>query len=256
MSRKPLAVSIDYSIFDSFSAKTVTTTDMSKGAYVLTKGQVSLLAVAGRAPSHDDPFDVTVLFDASRKTAKASFYYSARGTDAGRRPEPRMGREIVTGWMNKGDSVVLARIGSEVIAFKESVVAPEADSLIESFARRHPARVLALALKSRKAAKFVRAERKVYCRSPWVVAAALLRADGKCEMPECSASPILRDDGSNYLEVHHIDPLSNGGSDSLQNVASLCPRCHRLLHHGQNRNDASKRLAKEVERKTGEFVGR
>lgn len=34
----------------------------------------------------------------------------------------------------------------------------------------------------------------------------------------------------NRLEHHHVIPLSLGGEDSVENVASLCLRCHEDRH--------------------------
>ncbi|MBC8673865.1 HNH endonuclease [Aeromonas hydrophila] len=39
-------------------------------------------------------------------------------------------------------------------------------------------------------------------------------------------------DGTPYLEVHHIQPLANGGEDTIQNTMALCPNCHRKRHFG------------------------
>jgi 5-methylcytosine-specific restriction endonuclease McrA len=71
-----------------------------------------------------------------------------------------------------------------------------------------------------------------YDRDPDVVAGALLYANGVCQ--GCNTKgPFKRDsDGKPYLEVHHIQPLSEGGSDSFDNVCALCPNCHKLLHLG------------------------
>lgn len=32
------------------------------------------------------------------------------------------------------------------------------------------------------------------------------------------------------LEVHHIVPISQGGSHQLSNLVALCPRCHKAAH--------------------------
>jgi 5-methylcytosine-specific restriction endonuclease McrA len=32
------------------------------------------------------------------------------------------------------------------------------------------------------------------------------------------------------LEVHHCQPLTKGGSNSLHNLLTLCVKCHRLRH--------------------------
>lgn len=72
----------------------------------------------------------------------------------------------------------------------------------------------------------------VFRRSPDVVAEALIRANGVCE--DCgSNAPFFRfSDGTPYLEVHHVIPMSSGGSDTLENVKALCPNCHRRMHFG------------------------
>lgn len=71
-----------------------------------------------------------------------------------------------------------------------------------------------------------------YRRNPDVVAEALYRAEGFCEKCKEKAPFIKRSNGEPYLEVHHIIPLSQGGLDSLENVISLCPNCHREIHFG------------------------
>ena len=71
-------------------------------------------------------------------------------------------------------------------------------------------------------------------RNPGVVIAVLRRAKGACE--RCgSPAPFLRQsDGSPYLEIHHWLPLADGGEDSVENAAALCPNCHREEHFGQS----------------------
>ena len=70
----------------------------------------------------------------------------------------------------------------------------------------------------------------VFVRSPYVRAAALLRANGICQ--DCSEpAPFKKkSNGQPYLEVHHIKPLSQGGADSTQNTIALCPNCHSKRH--------------------------
>ncbi|MED8815361.1 HNH endonuclease signature motif containing protein, partial [Escherichia marmotae] len=63
---------------------------------------------------------------------------------------------------------------------------------------------------------------RVYKRSPYVVAEVLLRANGKCQSCRCDA-PFLKEDGTPFLEVHHIEWLSKGGEDSVENAIALCP---------------------------------
>ena len=52
-------------------------------------------------------------------------------------------------------------------------------------------------------------------------------AIGKCEV--CNSKQSIR-----VLEVHHIKPISEGGTDSFQtNLIVLCPTCHRKAHSGE-----------------------
>ena len=73
---------------------------------------------------------------------------------------------------------------------------------------------------------------KMYKRNPEVVVATLRRAKGYCERCGCEAPFIRKSDNTPYLEVHHRVPLSEGGSDNLENTIALCPNCHRELHFG------------------------
>lgn len=51
-----------------------------------------------------------------------------------------------------------------------------------------------------------------------------------CKQP----APFLTKKQFPYLEVHHWNPLANGGEDSVENAAALCPNCHKQAHHGQH----------------------
>ncbi len=68
-------------------------------------------------------------------------------------------------------------------------------------------------------------------RNADVIVTVLLRANGVCEKCGAKAPFIRRSDGSPYLEVHHSTPLSQGGEDTVENAAALCPNCHREAHY-------------------------
>lgn len=73
-----------------------------------------------------------------------------------------------------------------------------------------------------------------FARDPLVKAWVLNQADGKCE--GCSQdAPFLSSDGTPYLEVHHVTPLSAGGADEVSNAVALCPNCHRKAHYSSDR---------------------
>ena len=72
-----------------------------------------------------------------------------------------------------------------------------------------------------------------YQRDPRVIAIAKLRAGFKCEVPQCKHPTFLGKDGFVFSEVHHIEPLAEGGEDTIENAACICPAHHREVHHGK-----------------------
>jgi len=78
-----------------------------------------------------------------------------------------------------------------------------------------------------------------YCRDPHVVTAALRRAKGICQLCD-SPAPFIKKDGTPFLEVHHIQSLSEGGEDTLRNCVALCPNCHRKVHALKKPTDLKK----------------
>ena len=78
-----------------------------------------------------------------------------------------------------------------------------------------------------------------------VKAYALKRANGRCEC--CGAeSPFLTKHGIPYLEVHHIQKLSDYGLDSPTNVAALSPNCHRRIHQGLDGHIIDEKLLQKI----------
>ncbi len=87
-----------------------------------------------------------------------------------------------------------------------------------------------------------------YARSPEVKAWVLNRANGICECCNQEA-PFKTEDGRPFLEVHHILPLVDGGGDTVQNCAGICPNCHRMLHFGVGREHSTEKLIQVINRK-------
>ena len=73
----------------------------------------------------------------------------------------------------------------------------------------------------------------VFVRSAAVRLLALKRADGSCEW--CGELGFTTDDGSVFLETHHVVPLSEEGPDIITNVVALCANHHREAHFGSSR---------------------
>lgn len=239
------------SCFDKVGIKKVTKTDKNKAAYVLNKEQLAAVEASGATPSMKrpaDPFKIT-LFLESDKAVLASFYHAER-EGADRAPEPRIGREFITHWLNQGDWVVLGNIGKQLFAAKISGQLESELQIAEEVAKRADTDTRnALIAKAKQAAgkpakKLV--SRNDFARNPVVVMGAIARAGGICEMPGCRIELFQRDDHSNYLEVHHITPLAESGDDTLLNAAALCPKCHRELHFGNKRHMLRAALAAHI----------
>ena len=92
--------------------------------------------------------------------------------------------------------------------------------------------------------------RSVFRRSKDVKAYVLARAAGTCEA--CGQpAPFETKEGAPYLEPHHIDRLTDGGPDSPERVAGICPNCHREVHHGADGkalNESLRIAIKKLER--------
>lgn len=91
-----------------------------------------------------------------------------------------------------------------------------------------------------------------FVRCPLVRAWTLDRAQGRCEC--CGAeAPFMDDEGEAFLESHHVKWLAQGGDDTPENAAAVCPNCHRMLHHGSNRVQLQARLALRIQARDAEY---
>ena len=90
-------------------------------------------------------------------------------------------------------------------------------------------------------------ETTTYDRDPDVKAWVLDHASGTCEC--CGAdAPFLKNDGSPFLEVHHVWLIADGGPDCVENAVAVCPNCHRALHYSRERNILKDSLFKDIDR--------
>lgn len=95
----------------------------------------------------------------------------------------------------------------------------------------------------------VNATRRVFVRDAQVKAWVLQEANGRCE--RCSsAAPFVLPNGLPYLEVHHIQRLTDGGPDTVENAVALCPNCHRLLHLSKDADAQQRVLSEKLSRLT------
>jgi hypothetical protein len=90
------------------------------------------------------------------------------------------------------------------------------------------------------------AVRSFVLRDPTIRRAVKERANGKCEY--CGELGFKCEDGTPYLEAHHIIALAGDGKDRMSNVIAVCADDHRQAHFAANRE--------EIERKMHEIVTR
>ena len=50
----------------------------------------------------------------------------------------------------------------------------------------------------------------------------LVEEYGGCQICNLTFKPIL--------QIHHIEPVSTGGTDDVDNLLILCPNCHKIIH--------------------------
>lgn len=70
-------------------------------------------------------------------------------------------------------------------------------------------------------------------RSQQVRKYVLRQAQGICE--NCSnPAPFITKKGQPFLEEHHVKPLEDEGSDTIENCIAVCPNCHKAFHYSQD----------------------
>ncbi len=157
--------------------------------------------------------------------------------EAGDFRRPELEREFIRLWRVAGEaasSLSDADQDGTLLAHAKRLAAEGLGVLMARYAKERDARP------SRPSTKSVSI--RSYERSALVAAIAKLRADNRCELPNCHHPAFVEEDGIVFTEVHHIEPLSEGGEDVLENVACLCPAHHREVHVGRQAPELSAAL--------------
>ncbi|TCI42968.1 MULTISPECIES: HNH endonuclease [unclassified Exiguobacterium] len=98
-----------------------------------------------------------------------------------------------------------------------------------------------------------------WSRDPKIGADAIRQAEYKCELEKSHASFVHAKGNHQYMEAHHLIPMRaqeehSNDLDTQSNIVSLCPNCHRAIHHAKKefRHELVKKLyEKRVERLKG-----
>jgi 5-methylcytosine-specific restriction endonuclease McrA len=90
-----------------------------------------------------------------------------------------------------------------------------------------------------------KSSKQEYSRSSAIREYVKARAGGVCEA--CGdPAPFKTPDGDPYLHAHHIHELSDGGSDTIDSVAAVCPNCHYRIHHGSDGDEYNQALLEKI----------
>lgn len=89
--------------------------------------------------------------------------------------------------------------------------------------------------------------RKIYPRNKQTAINALQNANFCCEFDSKHKSFISKSSGKNYMEPHHLIPMSESDNYSVSldveaNIVSLCSHCHNQIHYGYDKDDLIKKL--------------
>lgn len=240
---------------DNWACKIVSHNDMDKEGLYVTKPMQGVMREAGFQPVvvKKDEKEVRKiafeLMDPSWDSGYLTYYESQRNA----RPEVRMGRDMISSWLRKGDLFCIGWTGEKLVAAKHSNESDVIENTIAVGLERNfsvdELRNRASRAPQKPAKKLT--NRMEYERDAAVIAYVRKRASGACEMPRCSIPLFRKPDGTLYLEVHHVEPLAEGGEDAPWNTAALCPLCHRAQHHAENKSELRSVLASAVSSKEG-----
>jgi len=82
-------------------------------------------------------------------------------------------------------------------------------------------------------------------RSKIIHSYTIQRSNGICE--SCNKpAPFTTINGMPYLEVHHLQAISEGGADHPKNVAAICPNCHRRTEKSEDREKFNNHIIKKI----------
>ncbi len=246
--------------------KTVTHTDVNKGAYLPNAEQRVVLQIAGFEPVHHDEERLIAIHNVGRGGILQTSYYASERVGSGRQPEPRMGRGLLER-LHEGDELLLGTDGNQVFALVlDDITASDSDEQGEE-EQEQPHAVISrtyrdvgierIVSRARQSSMRVRSRQQTsrqYERDPAVREFALRRSGCKCEMPGCEWEGFIKVDGTLFIEAHHIKALGDSGDDSLENVAALCPNCHRRAHFAHNLDEIKDSLAGYIQQRNREFL--
>ena len=224
--------------FGDYGIKTVSKTDVEKGAYLPNIRQREIMSSLDFIPMHEKYINIKELF--TNRDLKISYYPSER-IGSGRSAEIRMGLSDLISYINIGDEILFTHDNENIYIYNltegtdnetEDAIYAQIDiDLLKNRANKVNPRPTQIE-------QIVR----VYPRNNILKNYVKRRSVYSCEMPNCHYKAFQKIDGELYIEVHHVTPLSEGGEDNVNNTVALCPNCHRALHYADNKEELRQTL--------------
>lgn len=84
---------------------------------------------------------------------------------------------------------------------------------------------------------------KKYKANPTLGKISISKSKYLCEIDQSHKTFVSKHDGKQYMEAHHLVPMCrqkevwdklNVNVDCVENIACICPTCHRAFHFGEN----------------------
>lgn len=174
-------------------------------------------------------------------------------SDPSRLPEDRMGHEFISRWLQVGDRLFIGTDGVTIFACKldpASFSDKEIDIVSDEILSDVDDTYLDERIKAvPKVPQKKTTTSSEFVRSREIVEKAKRRSKYICDYPKCGWKGFIKQKGGQFIEVHHIIPLSEKGTDTMNNVAALCPECHRKQHYSENKINLRSKLIVEIKRK-------
>lgn len=161
--------------------------------------------------------------ESSRPQKYSAFQEGGRGNQAYLFPCPEAWASLFDSIFNEGSPETEISYEELEKATQEKIIEVEKEAKYLSLEE--------LAVKARQAPDKSKRRSSIisYNRNPYVSVYVKKRANGVCEL--CEQPAQFNDkNGNPYLECHHIEFLSEGGPDIIENCIALCVICHKKAH--------------------------
>lgn len=216
-----------HKLYDAIGCKTVSKTDLSKDALVITQELKRVLDRAGYSPSIF-PKTTNVKVEVM-ETGKEYIitYYASQRVGSGRQEEYRAGLGYLKSVLKLGDEIALCLKGNKLYLFTDQ----ESNILLLQVVKNDIEGIEAeTGMEGSVKTQLVNR----YERNPALRLRAIQIHGTRCKVCDFDFFEKYGQQGFKYIEVHHLVPLGTIKSEKEINpetdMTVLCSNCHRMIH--------------------------